>query len=127
MFQRDYLLRMIEQAAQALARALRLFREQKQDEAEQQLASGYAALGLDPDLLGMLDAHTLRAQWGDEEMLAMAARLLLCDAELRLGRGDGGVAQRRFKAARKLHALLATANAELDAELERVSALVSPR
>jgi hypothetical protein len=127
MFQRDYILRMIEQAAQAIARAMRMFREQKQDEAEQQLASGYAALGLDPELLGILDAASLRAQWGDEEMLAMASRLLLCDAELRQGAGDRALAQRRFKTARKLKGLLSTPQDDLDAELDRVAQLLDSR
>jgi hypothetical protein len=125
MFQRDYLLRMIEQAAQALARALRKLAEKKPDEAAQQVGAGYAALGMDPEMLAVLDASSLRAQWSDPEQLAMAALLLLADAETHCLADDRALATRRFKAARKLHGLLDPAPADLTQALDRVAILLA--
>ena len=122
MFQRDYLLRMVEQAAQALTRALRLLAEKKTIQAEQELNEAYAALQMDPELLALLDPATLRNQWSDDAQLAMACRLLLCDAELQRTKGDEPAASRRWRGARKLHRELKTPDEELSRELARVSA-----
>ncbi len=125
MFQRDYLMRVIQQAAEALARALRLLRERKQEDAEQALGEGYSALGIDRELLLLLDAPTLRSQLADDEKVAMAARLLVGDAELRHARGQGSAAARRRRAARRLAEQLASGpELELTAELERVDSLI---
>jgi hypothetical protein len=120
MFQRDYIMRAIQQAAEALARALRLLLQKKPDEAEQALEEGYAALGIDRELLLLLDAVTLRRQLGEEEKLSMATRLLLGEAELRLARGEAGAAARRWRAAARLSEQLATVPDDLADEIARL-------
>jgi hypothetical protein len=124
-FQRDYLLRAIAQAAAAIARALGLRTENKPIEAEQALNEGYAALGIDRELLIMLDADSLRRHFADEQKLSMGVRLLLCDVELQLDRDDRRSALQRLKAARRLLGQLAAPDAELTGELELVSALAA--
>jgi hypothetical protein len=124
MFQRDYLLRVIQQAADAIARALRLLVSRKEDEAEQALQEGYTALGIDRELLLLLDAASLRSQLVDDEKVAMAARLLLVDAELCNARGESAAAARRLRAARRLAEQVHTPDAALDADLKRVSGVL---
>lgn len=120
MFQRDYIMRAVQQAAEALARALKLLLKKKDDEAEQALVEGYAALGIDRELLLLLDAPSLRSQLADDAKVAMAARLLLGDAEVRQARGDSKGALRRLRAAIRLADQLPAKDAELTAELARV-------
>jgi len=110
---------MIEAAAQAVARALRLLIQKRPQEAEQEVAAGYAALSIDRELLLLLDARTLRAQL-DDDRLAMAVRLLICDAEVRESQGETSAAVRRLKAARRLLAEHPAPDAEIAQELERV-------
>src|SRR3954465_5767432 len=102
MFQRDYLMRMAAQVAQAVSRAFGLIAKRQNDEAEQQLDTGYGALGMDRDLLLILDGPTLARQLGDDERMAAAITLLLCDAELQLARGDRPAAQKCLRAANRL-------------------------
>src|SRR5688500_13053886 len=59
MFQRDYILRIIEQVARSVARALGLMQERKLEQAESELQSGYGVLGLDRALALVLDTGTL--------------------------------------------------------------------
>jgi hypothetical protein len=121
-FQRDYIMRAVQQAAEALARALRALLSKKEDEAEQALAEGYAALGIDRELLLLLDATSLRSQLADDEKVAMAARLLLGDAELKQARGESPAALRRLRAAIRLAGELSTNDPALTADLARVRA-----
>jgi hypothetical protein len=121
-FQRDYLLRIIQQAAEAVARALKLLRERKSDEAEQALGEGYAALGIDRELLLVLDAPTLRSQLADDEKVAIAVRLLLADAEVRRAQGQPKAAVRRLRSAARLAEQLREPDPELTAELEHATA-----
>jgi hypothetical protein len=122
-FQRDYIMRAVQQAAEALARAVRALLNKKEDEAEQALAEGYNALGIDRELLLLLDATSLRSQLADDEKVAMAVRLLLGDAEVQQSRGESAAALRRLRAAIRLAATLPTLptpDETLDAELARV-------
>jgi hypothetical protein len=119
-FQRDYIMRAVQQAAEALARALRALLSKKEDEADQALAEGYLALGIDRELLLLLDATSLKSQLADDEKVAMAARLLLGDAELQQSRGASAAALRRLRVAIRLAAQLPEPDAELEAELARV-------
>lgn len=124
MFQRDYLMRMVDQIAQAVARAVGLIAKRKNDEAQQQLDSGYAALGMDRELLLILDGPTLARQLGDDQRIAAAITLLLCDAELQLARGDRPAAQQRLRAASRLRDQLASAGADVEQAFERVDDLL---
>lgn len=123
LFQRDYILRMVEQAAQAIARALGLLAQDKPEEAEHALALGYSALGFDRHLIGVLDAATFARQLGDDERIAAAVRLLLCDAELCERRSDLAGSKRRLRLAAGLVEQLSTPapslQSELDAALEQ--------
>ena len=124
MFQRDYIMRAVQQAAEALARALRLLLQKKREEAEQALQEGYAALGIDRELLLLLDAETLRRQLGDEEKLSMAVRLLLGEAELKLAGGEAGAAAKRWRAAARLSEQLAELPEDFSQELARLQRLL---
>jgi hypothetical protein len=122
MFQRDYILRAIEAASEALARALRLFLvDKKPEQAEEEVAAGYAALGLDRELLLLLDGPTLRRHMGDDDKLLMAVRLLLSESEIKCHKGEKAAASRRLKAARRLLTEHPAVPAELTAELARVT------
>jgi hypothetical protein len=125
MFQRDYILRMLQQAAQAIGRAFRALAEKKPDQAEQELAEAYAALGLDRELLLLLDASSLRNYFADEEKLAMGVRLLLCDAELQWHKAARRPALQRLRAAARLQDQLRAPDAALASEFARVSALLA--
>jgi hypothetical protein len=126
MFQRDYLLRIIEMAAQAVARALRLLIAKQPEEAEQQLNAAFSALPIDRELLLLLDADSLRAQLGDDGVVQTVVKLLVCDAEVQLHKADPRAAQRSLRAARRLAALplAAPADPALEHELERVARLL---
>lgn len=126
MFQRDYLLRIIDMAAQAIARALKLLIAKQPEEAEQQLNAAFAALPIDKELLLLLDAKSVRAQLGDDGVVQTVVKLLVCDAEVQLHKADARAALRRLRAARRLAALplALPADPALDAELERVGRLV---
>jgi hypothetical protein len=125
MFQRDYILRMIDAVAQAIARALKLLiQEQKPDEAEQVIAEGYGALSLDRELLLVLDGPSQRVHCGGDEKLVLAVRLLLADCEVQAYKRDRRAAQRTLKAARRAFAELSDKPAELEAELQRLTPLV---
>jgi hypothetical protein len=119
-FQRDYIMRAVQQAAEALARALRLLVQKKEDEAEEALADGYNALGIDRELLLLLDPGSLRSQLADDEKVAMAVRLLLGDAEVRASRGEPQAALKRLRAGIRLAGTLPKKDDSLDAEIARV-------
>ena len=127
MFQRDYILRMAQAVAGAIARVLRLLAQKKPEEAEQALAEGYSALSIDRELLLMLDGPSLRAHFGDPDKLLMAARMLICDAEVQLHRGLARAAARRLKAARRVLAEHAEPPAEVTDELRRVADAIAER
>ena len=124
MFQRDYLMRMVAQVAQVVARALGLIAKRQNDEAQQQLDTGYGALGMDRELLLILDGPTLARQLGDEERITAAITLLLCDAELQLARTDRPAAQKCLRAAHRLRAHVAGVDDALEQAFERVEELM---
>jgi hypothetical protein len=122
-FQRDYILRMFEAVAQVAARVLRLLAQKKQpEEAEQVIAEGYRTLSLDREFLLVLDGPSIRTHCGGEdEKLALAARLLLLDCEVQVHKADRREALRALKAARRTLAELREQPAELSSELERLT------
>jgi hypothetical protein len=121
LFQRDYILRMVEQAAQAIARALGLMQDRKFEEASRELSAGYSALGLDRELIGILDAATFARQLGDDDRLAAAVQLLLCDAQLCAERSQHARMKSCLRLARGLFAHLTVPIPALQAELERAA------
>jgi hypothetical protein len=118
LFQRDYILRLIQQVAQALARAMGLLKERKLEEADAEIGSGYSVLGLDRELVGVLDAAGLARLLGDDERIAAAVRLITCDARLRLTQGDPRRAARLLRSARGLMQRLPEPEPALEQELD---------
>lgn len=101
MQQRDYLLRMIEQAVQAILRALHLVEQKDFVQAEASLQSAYGMLGLDRDLLQLLDAASVVSMIGPEKRPTVL-QLMLCEVELALARAQHRRASRRFELAVQL-------------------------
>ena|ERR1700712_1040931 len=130
MFQRDYILRMMEAVAQVAARVMRLLAQKKKpEEAQQVVAEGYNALSLDREMLLLLDGPSVRTHCGgDDEKLGLAVRLLLLDCEVQLAKLDKREAQRTLRAAKRALAEIAKqspAPEELRAELERMTGAVA--
>jgi hypothetical protein len=122
LFERDYILRMVQQVAQVIARAMGLITERKLDDADAELASGYGTLGLDRELVGVLDAASLARLLGDEDRIAAAVRLIAHDARLRLAQGDLRRAARLLRAARGLMQQLRGPQPALEQELDQAEA-----
>jgi hypothetical protein len=127
MFQRDYILRMMEVVAQAVARVIRLLRQQKNpEEAQQVVAETYRALSLDREFLLVLDGPSIRTHCGgDDEKLAIAVRLLLLDCEVQVHKSERREATQTLKAARRALAEVNDKPADLSDELERLSGIVA--
>jgi hypothetical protein len=82
----DYLERMIQQLAAAIARIADLAREGKHEQAGRELDGCYRSLGVTRDMLERLDATTLGAMLGVGKAEAVARVL---DAEADLARSQG--------------------------------------
>jgi hypothetical protein len=125
MFQRDYILRMMDAVAQAVARVLRLLAQKKPDEARQVIGESYRALSLDREFLLVLDGPSIRTHCGNEdERVALAARLLLADCEVQVHTGDRREALRTLRAARRALTEVPEKPADVSAELERMTQAV---
>lgn len=127
MFQRDYILRLIDAVAEAVARVLRLIAQKKDpEEAQQVLAEAYKGLSLDREFLLVLDGPSIRIHCGnDDEKLALAVRVLLSDCEVQVYKADQREASRTLKAARRALAEVSEKPADLVAELARMTAVVA--
>jgi hypothetical protein len=91
MQQRDYLERLIQQVAEAVARVLGLAREGRLDDAEQELHRAWSAVvNLRRRDIDRLDDATLRLLLGPKAPLA--ARLLEAEAAIADARGDAATA-----------------------------------
>jgi hypothetical protein len=93
-FRRDYIQRMVERLAEALARIAGLRAQKDLDGAEREVAEAYRVLNVDPTFLS-LDARSLIALVGDPDRLAMLARLLEEEAAVCEARGDEAGARRK--------------------------------
>lgn len=100
MFKQDFILRMIDELAQAVAAALRKADEQRFDEAKAALDGAEQKLGLMRDA-ERLDARSLAALLGGDRSV-LYARLLLARASLSDRRGDRRLADRTRRRAREL-------------------------
>lgn len=90
MVQRDYLMRMIEQFVQAVARMLGLIKTGSLEEAKRELDGAYATLGVSRSMVERLDDASLRLLFGDEKVLVIA---MLLDTEGKLLRAEGKEAE----------------------------------
>jgi len=86
MVQRDYLMRMIEQFVQAIARILGLAKDGRLEEAKTELDAAYAKLGISRSMIERLDAASLRLLLGEDKLRIVA---MLFGAEAKLLRLEG--------------------------------------
>jgi hypothetical protein len=100
-FRRDYIQRMVQQLAEALARIAGLRAQKDLDGAEREVAEAYRTLNVDPTFLS-LDARSLIAVVGDPDRLRMLARLLDEEAAVCEARGDAASARRKRALAAEL-------------------------
>jgi len=99
----DFLMRAIQQLTQAIARILRLSREDRLEEAEAELGRAYdELLGPDRVYLEMVDPATLGNLLGTPEKTRVLAKLSMLEAGLALRRGDTARAARLEARARTL-------------------------
>ena len=117
----DYLMRAIEQLAQAVARILRRLEAGEHEQAETELAQAYdTLLGGDRVFLGMVDAATLANLLGSAEKTCLLAKLSLIEARLLETRGDAlGAAKLRTRAS-ALSALARAADPKIPCDLTDV-------
>ncbi len=88
MIRDDYVMRMVRQAAEAIARALELFDKGEIDAAERQADSALGqALGPRRDMYGLVDTPTLISMIGTAELVRAVARASWLAGELHLRRG----------------------------------------
>jgi TPR repeat protein len=93
--QRDYLLRIIEAFAQAMARILTLRRAGQHEAAKQEIAAAARSLfGVDLGLLEAVGAGPVAAQLGHPEKVEALAKLLDERAGVERDRGDEAAAGR---------------------------------
>jgi hypothetical protein len=94
--QKDYILRMVKQLAAALARVLGLKQQGRLEEAQQAIDEAWSELlSLPPQLLGRLDAVTLKSMLKHPDAYRAAADLLEAEATIAESRGDPLTAESR--------------------------------
>lgn len=85
----DFLMRAVEQLAQAVARILKRVQAGEHAQAETELSQAYdALLGGDRVFLGMIDAATLSNLLGSADKTCLLAKLSLLEARVVEARGD---------------------------------------
>lgn len=104
MLREDYLLKLVRQAAEAIARALKLTEEEQLDGAERELGEAWQRLLKMPrDLFFMLDERTVSESIGDVATVRVAARACVAEALLLERRGQAAAARSRFRRALSLY------------------------
>jgi len=105
MIREDYLLRLIRQLAETLARAAGLSSRRKHDEAVDELSRAWDELLDTPrSLLEVVDDKTLADLLGEPAKLRIAAQLLAEEARAVAGKGDPVTASMLSKRAMRLYA-----------------------
>ena|SRR5688572_10283307 len=90
MLRQDYIGRLIQQVAEALAGAAGLLEKRRLDEAEAEIAAAEGALGSSG--MQRLDARSVALVLGGGDKVVLAAALVEKRAELALARGDAALA-----------------------------------
>lgn len=104
MLRRDYILRMIERAVEAIAKALGLLKRGEYDRALTLLGEAYAAvLKFDRDMLDSLAAPTLVTMIGEPELVRLVARISKVEGDLREERGEPHKALSCYRRALELY------------------------
>ncbi len=104
MLQRDYLLRLIEQAANAIAKALGLLEKGDVVTAEQEINGALSDLtNMDRQTFVLLDSKTLAPMLGPPKRVRAVARICLAAGKIHERKGDPGAALTSFRRAIELY------------------------
>ena len=115
MLRQDYVLRLIEKAAHALAKALAHVRGQELDEAQDCIAKAYEALlRVDRNMLEKLDARTLAPLLGRAEVVRVVAQIMAAEAKLHEHRGDPERARKLRRRASELYVAVGVGQEQAD-------------
>lgn len=119
--ERDYVMRIVKQLAELLARALKLKREQRYDEAAQTLEGGCVdLLGLEFSALALVDSASSAQLLGEPTRIRTFARLLEELSDVYFADGDE---ERGRARARHAYEMYCEALLERDGDAEAVAAL----
>jgi len=125
MFERDYVMRAVQQIAATLARVLGLRQLGKQEEADRELDELYRGLvPFDRELLDMLDPQTLAGMIREPERVHAICQLLAFEADEAEKRGEPERAQR---GRRRALALLEAGVPELEGAAQELAASLRRR
>lgn len=117
MLREDYLLKLVREAAAAIARALGKVEEERLDEAQRELDEAWKRLLKMPrDLFFMLDERTVSESIGDDATVRVAARACVAEAQLLARRGDAAGARARHRRALSLYGHVGVGEAPEDVE-----------
>ena len=121
MIERDYLMRMMQQLANVLARIMRAREQEKYDEAQDAIDGAYGELfGLNATLLDVMSAESLAQLLGDREKTKSLARLFKEEAELRELQDDPTQATIKYKKSLELYLEAGSAQTKIDLESESI-------
>lgn len=82
MIRQDYLLRIIQQVADAIARMLGATKREDYSEARAQAAEAYGLLGIPSELVLRMDSHALAGLFAQADKLRLLSKLLWQEGEL---------------------------------------------
>jgi hypothetical protein len=104
MFQEDYILRMVQQLAQAIARITGLNQRGAHTEALREADRAWGELlgDIPPELAGSVDSHTLAGLLRQAARIRLASQILGEQARALAGQGDAAGAARRARRALEL-------------------------
>jgi hypothetical protein len=120
MLRRDYVMRMIARAVEAIARALGLIKQGEVEPALQQIGEAYdAVLKFDRDLLDVLGTPTLVTMIGEPQLVRMVARISKLEGEIREERGEPHKALACFRRALELYGEVGVGSAAEDRDTAR--------
>jgi hypothetical protein len=119
--ERDYLMRLIQQLTNALARIMRAKEQEKYDEAQEAIDAAYGELfGLNATLVSMMAAESLAQLLGDPEKIKAMARLFEEEADLWQVKDDVAQAAVKYQRALELYLEAMMLQSSHDAECEKV-------
>jgi hypothetical protein len=104
MFQEDYILRMVQQLAAAIARIAGLYQGEQHDQAlaDAERAWGELLGDIPPELAGSIDCRTLAGMLRQPARIRLASQILGEQARALAGQGDDAVAARPARRALEL-------------------------
>ena len=102
MFREDYLLRQIQQVAQAIARMLKLRTERRYDEAIEIADSLYEQLGIPRGLHDVVDTPTLASMLRTADTIRTVAQIHVEEGHIHKAKGDPVAASMKYTRAHEL-------------------------